>query len=607
MPVIKSLPEDVYSRIAAGEVVERPASMLKELLENALDAGATRIDVEAMGAGRESLRVVDDGCGMDAEDVKLCLGRHATSKLSTFEDLDRLSTFGFRGEALYAIAAVAKITVTSAPRGAATGWRVTSEGARLSDGPSPAISGTTVYVKDLFYNTPARLEFLKSDGFERGKLAAVIEEAALANPSVRFIYKAEGRTVLRFEPENSGDVFTDFDMRASAVLGDDLAGGLLPIDAERPGVRLRMLTSPLDKLPGSRNFQYFFVNKRPVAARVLQQALYKAYGERPSGKHPVCVAMLELPPDAFDVNVHPGKREVRFKNEGDIFALISGLPAAALAKARAAAPITAEPAGASTVADAPLAAVPEPAAKPAPQDASSEKGPDGYYLGGRALLPDEFKQLKFAANVALSAPEGAPAWYTPPFRYVGQIERSYLVFEANGGLFVLDQHAAAERILFETLMKELEHGGAKSQKLMLPVSVELPASAVRAVMDKADRLRKLGFEIEPKGRTGLQATAIPAIFSAAEDVKRLLHRVVDALSDPVDEAAALRHDAIATIACKAAVKAHDRLGEEEAYKLLDALKDCADGSACPHGRRAILSLNRDELARRFQRPGAVPL
>ncbi len=282
------------------------------------------------------------------------------------------------------------------------------------------------------------------------------------------------------------------------------------------------------------------------------------------------------------------------------------MTASALAKAKAAAPIIVEPGGASTAADAPLAVVPEAAPKPA-QNISAEKAPDGYYLGGRALLPDEFKQLKLGPDAALSAPEGAPAWYTPPFRYVGQIERSYLVFEAAGGLFVLDQHAAAERILFETLMKELEHGEAKSQKLMLPVPVELPASAVRMVLDKADRLRRLGFEVEAHGRTGLRATAMPAIFNAAEDVKRLLHRVVDALADPVEEAAALRHDAIATIACKAAVKAHDRLGEEEAYRLLDQLKDCRDGSACPHGRRAILSLNRDELARRFQRPGAVPL
>ncbi len=604
MPSIKQLPEEVASRIAAGEVVERPASMLKELIENSLDAGATRVDVEALGAGRQSLRVVDDGRGMDAEDVKACLGRHATSKLSAFEDLDRLTTFGFRGEALYAIAAVAKITVTSAPRGAATGWRVTSEGARVSDGPAPAVSGTTVHVRDLFYNTPARLEFLKSDGFERGKLAAAVEEAALANPGVRFVYKAEGRLVSRFEPENSGDAFTDFDLRAAAVLGDELAGGLLPVDAERPGVRLRMLVSPPDNLAASRNFQYFFVNRRPVASRALQQALYKAYGERPSGRHPVCVAMLELAPDAFDVNVHPGKREVRFKNEGELFALVSGLAAAALAKARAAAPITAPPAGASMAADA--AAAPTPDRTPAPE-APAQPGPDAYYLGGRSLLPEQFKQLKLGPDVALSAPAGAPAWYTPPFRYVGQIERSYLLFEAAGGLFVLDQHAAAERVLFEKLMSELEAGAAKSQKLMLPVAVELPASAAKLVLDKAERLRRLGFEIEPRGRTGVQATAIPAVFDAAEDVKRLLHRVIDALSDPVDEAAALRHDALATVACKAAVKAHDRLGEAEAYALLDKLKDCRDGTRCPHGRRAMLSLDREELARRFQRPGAVPL
>jgi DNA mismatch repair protein MutL len=343
------------------------------------------------------------------------------------------------------------------------------------------------------------------------------------------------------------------------------------------------------------------VNKRPVSSRILQQALYKAYGERPSGKHPVCVAMLELNPDAFDVNVHPGKREIRFKNDGDMFAIISGLTAAALAKAKAAEPITVEPAPASVVADASLPAVVEEAAP------AAAPGPDSYYLGGHAILPDQFKQLNLGAAVAMAAPEGAPAWYTPPFRYLGQIERAYLLFEAAGGLFMLDQHAAAERILFEKLMAEVEHGGAKSQKLMLPIPVALPASATRMVLEKADRLRKLGFDVEAFGKSGLHVTAVPALFASADDVKKLIHRVIDALNDPVDEASAIRHDAIATVACKAAVKAHDRLGEDEAYKLLDQLKDCQDGSCCPHGRRAMLSLNREELARRFQRPGAVPL
>ncbi|PIR16154.1 MAG: hypothetical protein COV48_10415 [Elusimicrobia bacterium CG11_big_fil_rev_8_21_14_0_20_64_6] len=591
MPIIQRLTEEVFSRIAAGEVVERPASLLKELIENSLDAGATRIDIEATGAGKSTLRVSDNGCGMDADDVRACLERHATSKISEFEDLDRLHTFGFRGEALYAIAAVSKVTVTSAQKDAKTGWRVTSEGGKITDGPAPAVEGTTVFVKDLFYNTPARFEFLKSDGAERSRLTAVIEEAALANPAVRFTYKSEGRQSLRFEPEDSGDFFQDFDMRAAAVLGDDLAGGLLPIDIERPGVRVRMLVSPFDKMPSSRSFQYFFVNKRPVSSKILSTALYKAYGDhRPAGKQPVCVALLELNPDAFDANVHPGKREVRFKKDGEMFEIVSGLVASALAKAKAAAPITLDVAATVQV----LADAPSP-------------NPDDFYLGGRGSIPDDFKQLKLGAAVAMSAPEGAPAWYTPPFRYVGQIERSYMLFEANGGLFILDQHAAAERVLFEKLMGEIETGGAKSQKLMLPVPVDLPASAVRTVLNKADRLHKIGFEVAPHGKNGLHVTAVPALFYQADEVKKLIHRIIDGLSDPVAEAEQLRHDAIATIACKAAVKSHDRLGENEAYALIDALRDCKDGSACPHGRRAMLALNRDELARRFQRPGAVPL
>lgn len=597
MPVITKLPEEVFSRIAAGEVVERPASLLKELIENSLDAGARKIDVEVTGAGKTTLRISDDGVGMDADDVRQCLERHATSKITAFEDLDNLHTFGFRGEALYAIAAVSKVTITSAQAGAKTGWRVTSEKGKVTDGPAPAVPGTTVFVKDLFYNTPARLEFLKSDGSERSRLTAVIEEAALANPGVRFTYKAEGRQVLRLEPEDSGDFFQDFDLRAAAVLGDDLAGGLLPIDVERPGVRVRMLVSPYNKMPSSRSFQYFFVNKRPVVSKIMSTALYKAYGEhRPAGKQPVCIALLELNPDAFDANVHPGKREVRFKNEGEIFEIISGLVAAAVAKAKAAEPITPEPAPA-----------PAPAPEPAAAPSLLADAPEPHYLGGRGFIPDEFKQLKLNAAVAMAAPEGAPAWYTPPFRYVGQIERSYMLFEANGGLFILDQHAAAERVLFEKYMGEIEAGGAKSQKLMIPVPVDLPASAVRAVLDKSERLHKIGFEVAAVGKNGLHVTAVPALFYQVDEVRKLIHRVVDAMSDPVSEAEQLRHDAIATVACKAAVKSHDRLGEDEAYKLLDALKDCKDGSACPHGRRAMLALNRDELARRFQRPGAVPL
>jgi DNA mismatch repair protein MutL len=227
-----------------------------------------------------------------------------------------------------------------------------------------------------------------------------------------------------------------------------------------------------------------------------------------------------------------------------------------------------------------------------------------FYLGGRSYFPEE---PAYAQELpAFKAAEG-PRWYSPPYRYLGQIEKSWLVFEADGGIFVLDQHAAAERILFEKLLSEIEAGGAKSQKLLLPLSVELPASAVTKVLARAERLERLGFEVEAHGKTALRVLAVPALFHKAADLKDLVHRVVESFEDAAAAARDVTHDAIATIACKAAVKAHDALSEKEALRLVEDLKDCKDGSCCPHGRRAMLALSRDELARRFQRPGAPPL
>ena len=587
MARIARLPPDVASRIAAGEVIERPASMLKELLENSLDAGADRISVEATGAGRKSLRVSDNGSGMSPEDCALSLERHATSKIKTLEDLQSLGTFGFRGEALYAVAAVSKLTLTSCLRGAKEGWKVEAKGGKIvSQGPAPAAPGTTILVEDLFFNTPARLKFLKSDAFEKSRLSAVVEEAALANPRVHFSYKSESRMALQFPCEKGADSFTDDLKRIEAVLGRDLAKGLLPVDVERPGIRLRLFLSPPGALAATRGFQYWFINRRPISARILQQALYKGYGEhRSRDKHPVCVAHLELLPENFDVNVHPGKREVRFHSDREMFEVIAGLTASALYKSKPAPPITLEP-----------------------KDSRLAEAPAPYYLGGRSFFPEE-QAFKFGSAPAQDffAPAGAPRWFTPPYRYVGQIEKSYLLFEAAGGLFVLDQHAAAERILFERFLGEIEKGAVRSQKLMLPLPIELPASSVQKVLSQKKRLEALGFAVAPYGKTTLHFTAAPALFHKAKDLKELCQRLLESVEDTLGAAQGVRHDAIATIACKAAVKAHDALGEKEAMKLLEDLKDCADGSCCPHGRRAMLALNRDELARRFQRPGAVPL
>jgi len=593
MPRIRILSEEVASQIAAGEVIERPSSILKELLENSLDAGASRIAVEVAGAGRKSLRVTDDGCGMDPEDCSRCLKRHATSKISRLSDLGLLSTYGFRGEALYAIAAVARVTIASSRPGAESGWRVEANGGDiLSSAPAPAVPGTTVEVRDLFFNTPARLKFLKSRAFEKGRLAAALEEAALANPGIHFSYKSEGRLQMNFAPEKEGEALEMDLKRIQSVLGQDLARGLLPIRGER-GFVLRMLVSPAEGLVPTRSFQYWFVNRRPIASRILQQALYRAYAERRSkDRHPVCVAHLDLPPDSFDVNVHPGKREIRFLAEREVFDLVSGLITSALLRRS---PEIAKAAEGGTsykgISSHAVAAFREPAP---------------IYAADKPQAGEPLLELGSPAASALQAPPGAPRWFTPPYRYLGQIERTYLVFEAAGGLFVLDQHAAAERILFEKYLAEIEKGASR-QRLILPLPIELPASALPRVLDHRETLLRLGFEMEPYGKTTLHVLAVPALFEKAEDLRDMAHRLLATLADPAAAARDCRREAVATIACKAAVKAHDALGEKEALGLLEDLRECQDGSSCPHGRRAILALSREELARRFQRPGPPPL
>ncbi|MDE2238186.1 MAG: DNA mismatch repair protein MutL, partial [Elusimicrobia bacterium] len=375
----------------------------------ALDAGAASVRVEVSGAGRAALRVNDDGCGMSAEDCVLALERHATSKIAALDDLERLSTFGFRGEALYAAAAVSRLSLSSCPRRAAEGFRVESEGGKLArSGPAAAVAGTTVEARDLFYNTPARLKFLKSDAYERSRLASVLEEAALANPEVRFDYKSEGRQLLHFAAETSPDPLERQRRRCAAVLGPELSEDLLPVLGDRPGYRLRLWLGAPDRLASTRRFQHWFVNRRPIDSRLLQQALYRAYGERrPREKHPVCVAYLELPPDAFDVNVHPGKREVRFHKERDLFELVCGLAAAALASRRPEPILLERGEGAGT--PSLLADAPRPSE-------SGERFP---------RFQEQTLALSSRPAEMVVADGLAQAWWTPPYRFLGQIERSY--------------------------------------------------------------------------------------------------------------------------------------------------------------------------------------
>ncbi len=593
MPIIQRMSEDVFSRIAAGEVVERPASILKELIENSLDAGALRIDVEAEEAGKKILRVSDDGGGMDAEDCRLCLERHATSKIHALEDLESLSTFGFRGEALAAVAAVSRVSVTSALKGAKEGWTVEAEAGRIvKSSPAPAIRGTAISVRDLFFNTPARLKFLKSEEFERGRLLSVIEEAALANPETAFFFKSEGKNRLSLEALcNKESAGTE---RIVSVLGESLAQNLLVAERETADLRLKIVLSAPGALLNNRRFQYWFVNRRPVEARILQQALYRAYTPlRLQGRHPLVVGYLELDPAAFDVNVHPAKREIRFRNEREIFDLVLRSVSDALAKAHSPGPLlrpdlteyrvennfSSEPA---FVADAPSAKV-EPEAR-------------------TALLP-----FSSSATSSLHKTDGHPHWFTPPYRYLGQIERSYLIFEAAGGLFVLDQHAASECVLFERYGESLLSGRILSERLILPISVSLPASAASRVLDQKDRLLELGFEVEALGKGAVQVLSTPPLLQKEKDVQEAVQKLAEDFGEARLALNDIRRKTLSTIACKAAVKAHDPLGEKEALALLDDLSHAQEPQSCPHGRPTMIALSRGELARRFGRPGAPPL
>ncbi|MBI5200464.1 MAG: DNA mismatch repair endonuclease MutL [Elusimicrobia bacterium] len=590
---IKRLPPEVASRIAAGEVIERPASVLKELLENSLDAGARRVQVEALEAGKKLLRVSDDGCGMMPEDCKVAFERHATSKITAFEDLEKLDTFGFRGEALFAVAAVSRTSLTSCPTGRRAGWRVDVDGGRVTaEREAPPVPGTTIEVRDLFFNTPARAKFLKSDVAEKSQLTRVIEEAALAHPQAAFAYKSEGRASLKLASHAGEPTEATLRARVREVLGDELGGAMLWVNEEHPGMVLRAFVAPAEHMAATRNTQFWFLNRRPITSRLLQQALYRAHDAfRGSGRHPVCVVWLEMSADRFDVNVHPAKREVRFRNERPIFESVSGALSAVLLRTKGIPTVTRGP-------SAPMAPEEVRETLAAYQAAIKAASTPPSYAAPRSSEPEP--------ALFVDAPAGGPRWYTPPFRFLGQIEQAYLVFDAAGGMLVVDQHAAQERILFERYSNELSSGRVKMQSLMLPLPVELPASQVQKVLSQSDRLKKAGFEVAAFGKTILHVTGAPAIFQKAADLKELVQRVIDDLESPGAAAADVKRHALAAVACKAAVKAHDRLGAAEALKLLEDLKACKDGTCCPHGRPSMISLNREELARRFRRPGAPP-
>lgn len=626
MNKIKVLDEKTAGQIAAGEVIERPAGVLKELLENSIDAGARQVHVDLEGGGRELIRLHDDGCGMTPEDLAASVLRHATSKITRFEDLNELHTFGFRGEALYSVAAVSKMMLTSCTEGG-EGSRLEVHGGKvLAQSPAPAVRGTTVEIRDLFYNVPARLKFLKSASYERACLLKVVEESALANLSVGYTVTSSGREVYQLPPQ-TGALPEAVLARAKTILGEEVGTSLVHKDFEELG--LKIFITPPDQLVASRDLQFVFVNRRPVESKTVQQAVYKAYQNvRPKDRHPAFIIYMDLDPASFDVNIHPQKRDIRFADEHAMFAAVSKAVAETVfGSARPVQMQVSAPQAAPSRVSMPLPPLPsippvpkasaglfepEPGeVRGVPAAPASESAPQAVFTARETEDPVPYRAVssEFTAPsaqapsaAAPATPEETPAWWHGPYHYLGQLEKTYLLFENPEGLVLIDQHAAQERVLFEHYLHAFEQRKVQVQELIFPIHVDLPPSNAESLMSWAPWLKEAGFDLSRFSARTVLVNTVPSLLRFKEDdMKAFVQSLAQIVGDPAKASEQLKRNMVALLACKKAIKAHDPISAAEAEGLLENMKKCKDGMHCPHGRPCVAVLQTKDIAKLFGR------
>ncbi len=604
---VRRLDSALVDQIAAGEVVERPSSLVKELVENALDAGATRIRVDIDNGGIDLVRVSDDGEGMSPADAALALERHATSKIDRFEDLAALHTFGFRGEALPSIASVSRLVLTTRERGADEGVEITIEGGGPQrTRPMGRAEGTTIEVRELFFNVPARRKFLKAPATESAHVGEVVAMAALARPDVTFTLSRDGKVAREYLRA------PDRETRARQVVTQEPR--LLRCLGERGPMRLEALLGPPERARTGAVALHLFVNGRPIKDRPLARAVAHAYGSvLEPGRYPVGVVWIDLPPELVDVNVHPQKSEVRFENGRALFDAVSRELHVALAKAfPIASPTFGGGAGAHAAAAARFAAGPigrgapssflpelsERFASPGtlPPSSAPATDRDAPVSSEGAHLPEEAPTSRSTAADLFE-----PAGFYRRLRFLAQVRATFLLCEGDDALYVLDQHAADERRNFARLKKTYEERGVAVQRLLVPEIVEVSPADVAAATENEAELRRLGLEVRAVGAQALAIDGVPQILRRARP-ERLLRDVLVELAreggrgfgDAVD----LR---LATMACHGSVRAGDALSEEEARALLAAMDDVAFSGHCPHGRPVVMRLSFGELERRVGR------
>src|SRR3990172_1542938 len=568
---IRVMPHELSSQIAAGEVVERPASVVKELVENALDAGASRIQIRVEGGGQRLIEVTDDGKGIPAAELTLALQRHATSKLSRVEDLAQIRTLGFRGEALAAMSSVARLTLVSRPPDSQAGARLLADAGHTGEVETiGAPQGTSVRVDELFYNIPARRKFLKNETTERRHISNLVARYALAYPTVSFSLEIEGRSML--QTSGSGDR-----REALAALYDaGVARRMLEVDASGEEIVVQGFISPLDLTRGSRSELTFFVNGRWVQDQSLTAAVLQAYrGMLMVGRYPLVVLFIQVPTELVDVNVHPTKAEVRFADRERVFSAVQRAIRRALL---AYSPL-------------PLLELVQPGLAWRPFTAPKETPPSGE---------DAETEQEPAAEIPRQA--SLPGSGVPLLRLLGQVGTTYLVAEGPDGLYLVDQHAAHERVLFERF--QAQGGRVGSQALLEPAIVQLNPAQSEMLQEQLATLAELGFEIEPFGPHTYKLRAIPSLLIGSDSESALRAVVEDFEEDETPLEKETQARLVARICKRAAVKAGQTLGVDEQRQLLRDLEACAAPRTCPHGRPTMIHLSIELLEKQFGRRGA---
>ena len=636
MPKILQLSPHVANLIAAGEVVERPASVVKELLENAVDAGASQVTVEIRDGGMTFIRITDNGCGMSPEDARTAFLRHATSKLRSAEDLAAIATMGFRGEALAAIASVSRIDLLTKTAGSISGTSLSLEAGNITEESEAGCpDGTTIIVRDLFFNTPARMKFMKSDTVEGGKVSAAVQLQALAHPEVAFRFIRDGKEVL--STPGTGQL----EAAVYCVYGRE-CGKMVKVESRWEGYSLTgYISKPTDARP-SRALQTFFVNDRPVKSRILIAALEEAYRNQIMvGKFPACVLHLHLPSNAVDVNVHPAKTEVKFLNEKAVFDCVHYGVLGALNKTPDRPQVQFKP----TPAPAPAKPAPAPAAKPQKQEnffrtmtaeeyktfstvVKEAPKPSPLAAAATAAAVERSMQKPVKEQVILPAVEPVPLPPLPkkpepvviptpvqeeepeqvvietmpaeiPWRYVGELYNSYIIVEQGEEAYLIDKHAAHERILFEKLKANQE--SISSQSLLTPIPCRLSPEECAVLLSNKSLLEELGFETEEFGENTLLLRQIPMDLGTEQAEETLEQMAADLLNGRRENAQSVRDEILHTVACKAAIKAGWQTSEKELLVLVEQVMARDDLKHCPHGRPICITLSKKQLEKQFKR------